>query len=252
MKLRVLFELAANDFKAKYAGSVLGGVWAFISPVVMVLIYWFVFAFAVGTDAASDAPYILWLTSGIAPYLYFAEAFQAETAALMDYSYLCKKMKFDPAALPAVRLISSGFAHMFFIALVFLTAALCGVFGKIRPLTLIYFIVCEICLCAALGYLTSIINAYFKDISSAVSVALLLGYWVTPLFWDISSLGAAGTIFKLNPATYIVYGFREAFGCGSGVIDLGYTAFFWALTAAMGATALFLWRRLRSGIPDVV
>ena len=226
MKLRVLFELAANDFKAKYAGSVLGGVWAFISPVVMVLIYWFVFAFAVGTDAASDAPYILWLTSGIAPYLYFAEAFQAETTALTDYSYLCKKMKFDPAALPAVRLISSGFAHMFFIALVFLTAAL--------------------------GYLTSIINAYFKDISSAVSVALLLGYWVTPLFWDISSLGAAGTIFKLNPATYIVYGFREAFGCGSGVIDLGYTAFFWALTAAMGAVALLLWRRLRGGIPDVV
>ena len=36
---KMLLSLAKNDFKAKYAGSALGAVWAFISPVITILIY---------------------------------------------------------------------------------------------------------------------------------------------------------------------------------------------------------------------
>ena len=39
----LIFQLAKNDFKKKYAGSYLGIVWAFVQPVVTVMVYWFVF-----------------------------------------------------------------------------------------------------------------------------------------------------------------------------------------------------------------
>ena len=41
---RLIARLSANDFKTKFAGSYLGIVWAFIQPVITILVYWFVFA----------------------------------------------------------------------------------------------------------------------------------------------------------------------------------------------------------------
>ena len=40
---KMIYKLAKNDFKTKFAGSYLGIIWAFIQPVVTVLVYWFVF-----------------------------------------------------------------------------------------------------------------------------------------------------------------------------------------------------------------
>ena len=40
---KLIWKLSKNDFKTRYAGSYLGMVWAFIQPVVMILMYWFVF-----------------------------------------------------------------------------------------------------------------------------------------------------------------------------------------------------------------
>ena len=39
----LILSLSKNDFKTKYAGSYLGIVWAFIQPVVTIMVYWFVF-----------------------------------------------------------------------------------------------------------------------------------------------------------------------------------------------------------------
>ena len=66
-------SLAKNDFKVKFAGSYLGTVWAFVQPVVTVLIYWFVFDLAIGARASIRGelplPYVLWLDSAVVFFL---------------------------------------------------------------------------------------------------------------------------------------------------------------------------------------
>ena len=52
---RLIFKLAKNDFKTRYAGSYLGIVWAFIQPVITILVYWFVFS--VGFRSVSGSRY---------------------------------------------------------------------------------------------------------------------------------------------------------------------------------------------------
>lgn len=42
----LIWNLAKNDFKTKFAGSYLGIIWAFVQPVITVLLYWFVFEVA--------------------------------------------------------------------------------------------------------------------------------------------------------------------------------------------------------------
>ena len=53
---KLVLSLAKNDFKTKYAGSYLGIVWAFIQPIVTILVYWFVFSVGLKAGTVSDYP----------------------------------------------------------------------------------------------------------------------------------------------------------------------------------------------------
>ena len=57
---KVLFELAKNDFKAKYTNSLLGIVWAFAVPLITVLVLWFVFEVQFKSAPMENVPFILW------------------------------------------------------------------------------------------------------------------------------------------------------------------------------------------------
>ena len=58
---KLVLSLAKNDFKTKYAGSYLGIVWAFIQPIVTILVYWFVFSVGLKAGTVSDYPlYSIW------------------------------------------------------------------------------------------------------------------------------------------------------------------------------------------------
>ena len=70
---KLIVSLSKNDFKARFAGSYFGIIWAFVQPIVTVLIYWFVFERALNVGAQStkagiEAPYVLWLIAGLVPW----------------------------------------------------------------------------------------------------------------------------------------------------------------------------------------
>ena len=96
----LIWKLAKNDFKTRYAGSNLGVLWALVQPVIIVLVYWFVFQ--IGLNAGSqkvkeglDVAFVLWLTSGLVPWFYFSEALTNGTNSLLEYNYLVKKVVYD-------------------------------------------------------------------------------------------------------------------------------------------------------------
>lgn len=60
-----LFRLAVNDFKAKYSGSLFGVIWAFVQPLVTILVFWFVFEMGFKSAPIDDFPFILWFIPSI-------------------------------------------------------------------------------------------------------------------------------------------------------------------------------------------
>ena len=80
---KLIMNLAKNDFKTKYAGSYLGIVWAFVQPIVTILVYWFVFSVGLKAGNVSDYPFVLYLVSGIVPWFFFQDALNGGTNALM-------------------------------------------------------------------------------------------------------------------------------------------------------------------------
>ena len=70
----LVWKLGKNDFKTKYAGSYFGILWAFVQPMVTILIYIFIFQFGFRVmDTPNGYPYALWLIAGIIPWFFFSE-----------------------------------------------------------------------------------------------------------------------------------------------------------------------------------
>lgn len=70
---KLVFSLAKNDFKTKYAGSYFGTIWAFIQPIVTICVYWFVFGLALRNGSDKGVPFVLWLIAGLIPWFFFQE-----------------------------------------------------------------------------------------------------------------------------------------------------------------------------------
>ena len=121
---RMIFKLAKNDFKTRYAGSVFGTVWAFVQPLVTIAVYYFVFGYGLkgGTDTGSEVPFVLYLVSGIVPWFYFQEGWMNGTSSLLEYSYLIKKVVFNINVLP-VPLYQLSAVWIFWMAAGFILSA---------------------------------------------------------------------------------------------------------------------------------
>lgn len=250
----MLFSLAKNDFKAKYAGSALGALWAFISPVITVFIYWFVFQVAFQSAPVGNVPYVLWLVSGIVPWFFVSEGWGAATGALVDYSYLVKKVVFPVEKLPVIRVLSVFFVHLFFIALAFIISVCYGYGLKAFNLQIFYYAAAAFLLTLALGTVSSVLCAFAKDVSNIVGVFVQFGFWLTPIFWDISQIPEnLRFIFRLNPVYYITEGYRDTFVYGRYFWQRpGETVYFWCVVLVLLALGKSLYKKLRPHLADML
>ena len=95
-----VWQFAIDDFKAKYAGSALGCMWAFLQPIITIVLYWFVFQLGFRSQPVEGFPFILWLMIGLIPWLFISEAVTNATTSMVEYSYLVKKVLFNINILP--------------------------------------------------------------------------------------------------------------------------------------------------------
>lgn len=251
----ILWSLACNDFRSRFAGSYLGIVWAFVQPTVTVLLYWFVFQVGIRSRDVSDYPFILYLMCGLIPWFYFQEALNGGTNSLLEYSYLVKKVVFQIDILPAIKITSSIFVHLFFVAFVTLICCLYGYYPSAYALQIVYYIVCSCSLLIGLCYVTSACALFFRDITQIVAVALSVGTWVTPIMWNpVASMPlVAQTLLKINPVYYIVDGFRDALLAKVWFWDKPvWTAWFWIFTIAAYYLGTSVFYKLKPHFADML
>ncbi len=250
----MLLSLAKNDFKAKYAGSALGVVWAFVSPVITILIYWFVFQVAFQNGPVNDMPYVIWLVSGVVPWFFISESWGGATGVFIDYSYLVKKVVFKIELLPIVRVLSAFFVHLFFVLLTFIVSSCFGYFPNFLHLQVIYYMLCAFALSLALGRITATLTVFARDINNVVGVLVQFGFWITPIFWDINAIPRfLHIIFKLSPIYYVTEGYRDTFVYGIGFWERPWlTLYFWGVVGVLTLIGNVVFKKLRPHLADLI
>ena len=258
---KLIWKLSVNDFKTRYAGSYLGMVWAFVQPIVTILMYWFVFGQFMGQNKASllggglEVPYVLYLTAGLIPWFFFTEALTNGTTALLEYNYLVKKVVFKISILPIIKIVAASFIHGFFVLfLLILCAVGYGYYPDVYTIQLLYYSFCLFIFVLGLSYATCSIVIFFRDLTQIISIILQVGMWGTPILWQLNQAPEAlQIIFKLNPVYYIVNGYRSAlFEKQWFYEDFYSTMNFWIVTVVIFGVGALIFKRLKVHFADVL
>ncbi len=253
----LIWKLAKNDFKKRYAGSYMGAVWAMLQPVVTVAMYYIVFDKIMGNSGgrgSGDVPFVLFLTAGLVPWFYFSEALNNGTNAMIEYNYLVKKVVFKISVLPIIKIIAATFIHAFFVCVLLVVAAVYGYYPTIYTIQIFYYSACLFIFVLALCYTTCAVVVFFKDLAQIINIALQIGMWATPILWDINSLDSGWVFFlKLNPLVYIVNGYRSAVYERQWFFqDFFSTMYFWIVTVVLFGIGAAIFKRLKVHFADVL
>ncbi len=250
----LIWELIKREVAAQYIGSRLGFIWTIINPLALILIFWFVFGFGLKAKPLNNIPFAIWLTAGMAAWFNFAEIWGRATAIVVANPHLVKKVRFPTSILPVVTVGAALVSHTIFLGLLIVL-----LWGYHIPLTFwigqaAYYYAAMVVLVLGLSWLTASVNVFFRDTTQVVQLLLQIGFWGTPIFWDINIMPpTVRTILKLNPIYYIVQGYRDSFIYGVPFWhDWRWGLYFWSVAGLILMTGALVFRRLRPHFADVL
>ena len=251
----ILYELAKRDFQRQYMGSYLGFVWVFLQPLLFVTVLYTVFTFGFKSgSSAHGVPFSVYLIAGMIAWFFIADNLNAGAAIIKQHAFLLKKVDFRLSMLPVVKLMSSTIPHLFFIAIALFIAIINGIYPTFYLVQLLYYFVAMVILLLGVSWLTSSTNIFVPDVSKIISVIVTFGFWLTPIFWDLAKVPEKYQwLIKLNPAVYIVEGYRDAVINHIWFWEKPYqTLYFWFVSAFMLWIGIKVFKKLRPHFAEVV
>jgi lipopolysaccharide transport system permease protein/teichoic acid transport system permease protein len=250
----LIYTMARREVAANYVGSLLGFVWTFIHPIVLICVFWVVFSLGFRVKPMKDVPFVVWLTAGMAAWFAFSEMVAGAAGSVVANGNLVKRTLFPSQVLPVVKIFSSLANHLAFMLVLFVLIVLQHMPFSFFYFQALYYLGCMMVLAFGLGWMFSALNVFIRDVGQIVGVALQLGFWATPIFWDARMMPAAlQQYLKLNPLYYIVQGYRDSFIYFVPFWQRPYiTLYFWAValtTLLVGAT---VFKRLQPQFSDAL
>lgn len=253
-KKNILFDLIKNDFRSRYLGNHLGIIWAFIQPLVMVLVYWFVFVHGFRNTPVDNVPFLMWLLCGMVPWFLLNDALTSASNSIMFQSYLVKKIVFDVKLLPLVKIGSAIIVSFVFFILLMIVCICYGHYPELIWIQLIYYFICLVVLTLGMGLFLSAITPFIPDTSQIFIIFMQIMFWATPVFWNKDLLkGKMALIYILNPFAYIVNGYRDTLVYKTSVFDnYAQGIYFWIITLLIIYIGNKIFNKLRPHFADVL
>lgn len=184
-KIDLMRELVVKDLKIRYSRPSLGFFWAFLSPVFMVMIFYVVFGIILKVKI-ENAPFVLYLMSGIFPWLFFQDSILKSVTSLMDNRNLIKESNFPHWLIP-LSIVSANainFLPSLFIVIIVSFIMVKGISGFIVLLPFILII--HVAFTAGLSIIVSLIYVKWRDFKYILEPLLLLLFYLTPACYSLS------------------------------------------------------------------
>jgi len=251
---QLMVTLAVREVKMQYAGSFLGIAWTFIHPLVLIFVFWFVFSVGFKAKPMNDVPFAAWLTAGMMPWFLFSDIMMNSVGAVVGNTNLIKKTLFPSQILPVVKILSSLVTHMVFLLLLLGLLAVQHISYTVYYFQFFYYSLCLCILGLGMSLIVSALNVFIRDVAHLVGVIIQVGFWVTPIFWDIKIMPSKiQPILKLNPMYYIVQGYRDSFIYQVGIWQHPLqTLYFWSVCCSTLLLGVYVFQRLKPQFADVL
>ena len=248
-------SLVARELKARYRGSVLGFLWSFINPLLLLSIYTFVFTKVIPNRSEIAQPYAVFMFCGILPWNWFSSSLMESSGSLVSGGNLIKKVLFPAEILPIVNVLAN-MVH-FFLGLTILAAFLVYYQHWPDASGLVWFpvvVAVQFVLTCALALFLSALTVHYRDIRDLLSNILMFWFFATPIIypWQDENVKIYRWVFQLNPFTHIAVSYQEILFF-SGPVGQKW----WLLSLGAASVVLFLgcywfFDRLRDSFAEAV
>ena len=211
----LITQMVRREISHRYRGSYLGAAWSLLTPLLMLLVYTFVFSivFKARWRAGSETPmgeFALTVFAGLAAFNLFSEvATRAPSLILVVPNYV-KKVAFPLEILPVVALGSALINSFIIVGLVFIGNLL--VLQQISPtifwLPLMYVPLALLCL--SVGWFLASLGVYIRDIGQSIGVIVQILFFLSCIFYPLSAVPEPyRSILRFNPLAAILTDFRQ-------------------------------------------
>ncbi len=205
--------LVARELKARYRGSVLGFFWSFVNPLLLLLVYSFVFTSIIPRgDLAGLEPYAVFLFCGLLPWTWFSSSLNESANILIVNGNLIKKVVFPVEILPVVA-VASNLCH-FVLGLPILFGFLVWYDVPLRPADLVWFpavVAVQLCLTLGLAMILAALTVHFRDVRDLLANGLTLWFFSTPILYEMSTVpeGIIRAVMNLNPFAHLAISYQQ-------------------------------------------
>ncbi len=250
----MIWAMTIQEIQRRYAGTLVGFVWSVINPLMMILIYWFVFSVGFRVKPSGGIPFIVTFCCGFIPWIMFNESLMASTNAIKANVHLVKKMVFPTEILPIVNLIASLITHSFMLIMLIVLLLLNDITLSFYNFQFIYYFLALSAFTLGLSWFFSAVNVFYSDIGQALVVILNMWFWLTPIVWMIDIIPQKyHLIIKLNPMYYIVDGYKASFAYHNPFWhNYGLGIYFWIICLLTFVIGGLVFRKLKPEFADVL
>lgn len=249
--------LVGREIVGRYKGSVLGVVWSFLTPLLMVLVFTFVFgeifqARWAGSPNSGGMDFASALFTGLLAYQFLSECLSRAPSLIVANANYVKKVVFPLEILPVVSVIAAVFhllvAYAILIGLILASNWTLGPSALLAPVVLMPYIA----LTLGLTWAISALGVYLRDIGQLIQPALTALLFLSPVFYPLSSVPAAlQPVYLANPVTYVSETLRGVLLHQTLPDPLSWLVFT-SLSLLVAWLGLSLFQTTRKGFADVI
>lgn len=208
-----IFGTVQRDFQLKYSNSLLGGLWAILNPLAMILVYTVIFSQVMRSklpNVDNSIAYSIYLCAGVLTWGLFSEIVSRAQTTFLEHANLLKKLNFPRLCLPIIVVINAllNFSIIFFLFTLFLLVS--NNFPGLVFLALLPVFFVLVIFSIGLGISLGVLNVFFRDVGQFFGIFMQFWFWLTPIVYPISILPeSVRLIMVYNPMYSIISACQE-------------------------------------------
>lgn len=196
-----------KEIRGKYKGAWLGILWSYLNPLLMLVVYSFVFSIIMRVQIEN---YSMYLFTALIPWNFFVTSISQGSLSVISNGSILKKVYFPREIVPIASVTANTVNFMISCLIIFFFLAVTGVGFSIYILFLPLIILIQYILLLGIVFFVSSMTVYARDLEHIISVILMAGIYATPIFYTMEMVPDKFKKFiALNPMTHIINSYRD-------------------------------------------
>src|SRR5215510_10960889 len=202
-------NLVLKDLKLKYRDSALGFLWSLANPLLLILVYSFVFGHILRGGPPNFAYFLM---VGILPWNFFAQSLMMSTGSILENGNLIRKVAVPMEVFPVATVLFN--LVQYFLALIVLFPMAFILFG-ISPswswLAFLPILILYVGFTLGACFAVATATVFYRDVRHFTEILLMLLFWLTPIIYDIRTITPElQSVIYLNPISFFTLAYQNA------------------------------------------